>query len=273
MTGTTITNPLGHATTSVLSPQRGQTTTTTDPNGKITDLVYDPLGRLTSVWLPGRAKATQTANLKYAYTISQTAPNAVATSELRNNGTYTLTYELMDGLLRPRLTQAPAEGTAGGRVLTETVYDSRGLTTDTKGPYYATGAPDATMYAITDAQIPSATRVTYDGAGRPVTSALLANGTEKWHTTTTYGGDRTSTTPPTGGTPTTTLVDARGHTTQLWQYHGAAATGSAARRRRHQLRLHPGGAVGPRHRPGRQPVDLHLRPAWSPHRHPRPGQG
>lgn len=225
VTQTVTTNALGHASTSTLSPAWGSPTAEVDANGKRTDLSYDPLGRLTGAWLPGRAKAAGVSpQVKFDYLIDPTLPVAVGTHELRNDGSYTPSYALFDGLLRPRQTQTSAIG--GGRLLDTIVYDSRGLVTDNNGPSYSSSSPTTSLLAINDVDVTSQTRTSYDGAGRPTVQALRTRLTEKWRTTTSYGGDRVSVTPPAGGTPTTTIVDGRGRTSALRQYRGATASGA-----------------------------------------------
>lgn len=228
VTAVTTTNPLQHANTTTLDPARGMPIAEVDANNNRTDLLYDGLGRLVGVWMPGRAKATQTPNFAFRYAISKTAPAAVTSKELRNKDAYTYTdrITLFDGLLRPRQTQAPAEGGAGGRIITETRYDSRGLAVNQNGPFYASGAPATSILDVTDVQKEARNVVVFDGAARPTTKIFLSYGTEKWRTTTSYEGDRVSVTPPSGGTPTTTISDARGRVTALRQYKGATPAGA-----------------------------------------------
>ncbi len=228
VTQTKTTNPKNFSNTTAVDPAWGLAVTETDENDKRTDLAYDALGRLTGVWLPGRTRSSDPNNpgphLKFAYLVRANGPTAVSTSELRNNGTYTTSYALFDGLLRPRQTQAPSKDGAG-RVLTDTIYDTAGRVLDSNGPYYNTDAPGTDLYSVTDAQIPTQTRNSYDGAGRLTTSTFRVKNADKWRTITTYGGDRVSVDPPEGATATTTISDARGRSVALRQYHGAAPTG------------------------------------------------
>ena len=111
-------------------------------------------------------------------------------------------------------------------MLTDTLYDSRGLTYLTRAAYYNNAAaPGTTLLLSDDNQVPSATRVQFDGAERPVVSAYLKLNVEQWRTTTTYGGDHVDVTPPAGGTATSTFTDARGQITALHQYHAPTPTG------------------------------------------------
>ncbi|MGH3646393.1 MAG: hypothetical protein ACRDTM_04335 [Micromonosporaceae bacterium] len=227
VTAITTTNPKGHVSTKTLHPAWGNATVEEDANGRRTDLTFDSVGRLTAVWMPGRSKAGgATPNIKFGYTMSRTAPDVVTTEELRNNGSYTPSYVFYDGWQRPRQTQRPAPGAAGGRMITDTVFDSHGWVLDNTGPYYHSSSPSASWFELySDTQSPSQTRHSYDGAGRVTATAFRVLGEEKWRTTTSYGGDRVSVTPPAGATPTTTIADGRGRTIALRQYHGSTPTG------------------------------------------------
>jgi hypothetical protein len=140
--------------------------------------------------------------------------SAVGTSTLNAAGNYLTSYTLYDGLLRPRQTQSPSP--SGGRLLTDVFYDTVGRQVREHGSYYATGAPGTTLSTATDRQdVPNQTRLVYDGAGRVTASIFQPYTTERWRTTTAYGGDRVDTTPPSGGTVSSTVTDALGRTTAL----------------------------------------------------------
>jgi RHS repeat-associated protein len=224
----TVTNNLGHAATTDLAVAWGSPVDTVDANGARTDLSYDPLGRVTQVWLPGRAEASfpSTPNLSFAYQIGGTTrPTAVTTSKLVPTGGYATSVQIYDGLLRERQTQVQAPG--GGRVLTDTFYDSRGLAARSNDEYYNGDSAPSTAIFVPTAAVPGQTVTAFDGVGRPVSASFYQNGNLRWQTTTSYGGDRTSVTPPAGGTATTTVTDARGRTRQLMQYHGGVPGGAA----------------------------------------------
>ncbi|WP_374404787.1 RHS repeat domain-containing protein [Streptomyces sp. 35G-GA-8] len=206
-------------------PARGVATANVDANGKRTDAVHDGLGRVLKVWNPGWPKADHATqpSAEFAYTISKTAANSVATKTLEYDGSYATSYTLYDGLLRERETQSPAIGTKD-RVITETLYDTRGFTWKTYSPYYATGAPSKTLVTGADNKVPAATESLYDGAGR-ITAALSRTfGDEKWRTSSVYEGDRTTVIPPKGGTATTVITDARGRTTERLEYTNTQRT-------------------------------------------------
>ena len=228
VTRTVVTDAKGFATTSDLDPAWGATVAVADQNARRTDLGYDGLGRLTAVWLPGRDKASGALpDQKFAYTVRNSGgPTVVASSWLDTAGTgYRTQYTLYDGWLRERQTQAPAVG--GGRLLTETLYDSRGLAQKTRPAYFNANAPTGTLFLPTgDVAVPNQTVTSYDGAGRPTVAATQVDAVEKWRTATVYGGDHTDVTAPPGGTGTSTWTDGRDQITAVWQYHGNAASGA-----------------------------------------------
>jgi RHS repeat-associated protein len=235
-TATTVTGPPvkpGDTSTAMttitdLDPAWNLPITTIDAGGKRNDMDYDALGRLTKVWLANTSKAAgNVPNMAYAYMITKDAAVAVQTKTILPDDSTTTSYQIFDGLLRPRQTQAP--GPDGGRLITDTLYNSLGKTDRTYAAYYASGAPDRGLFGIDQpGDVESQTAYDYDGLGRVTTERLLTGngaGTEKWRTTTTYAGDRVSVDPPTGGTPTTTIADARGNVTEVRQYKGDTPTG------------------------------------------------
>ncbi len=222
---TTVTNPLGHVQTTTLEPAWGVPTATVDANGKRTDLAYDPLARLTAVWLPDRSRAGGASpNLRFSYRVSTAAPVVVTTDTLRDDGSYEPAYAFYDGRLRPRQTQTPAPD--GGRVVTDTFYDSRGLNAKSNAAYWNNSAAGTTLLTVTDNTVPGQTLTVYDGAERKTAEIFLSLGTEKWRTTTSYGGDRVTVDPPAGATSTTTITDADGNITELRQYTSGSPSGS-----------------------------------------------
>ncbi|MBB5867528.1 RHS repeat-associated protein [Allocatelliglobosispora scoriae] len=219
VTQTVDTNPRGWTTTTTVEPALGLMTSTVDQNGRRTDLAYDGLGRLTSAWLPGRVKGTDSANVVYEYLIRTDGANVVTTKQLNPTGGYTTSYNLFDGLVRQRQTQTASP--SGGRLLTDVFYDTAGRTVRSFAPYHdASGAPGTTIVAPVDEGItvPTQTRTVYDGAGRSVAEIFQPYNTERWRTTTKYGGDYTAVTPPEGGTGRLTIVDENGRTTELRQF-------------------------------------------------------
>ncbi|WP_433089088.1 polymorphic toxin-type HINT domain-containing protein [Dactylosporangium sp. CA-052675] len=220
VTQTVDTNPRGWTTTTTLEPAWGLATSTVDPNSRRTDLTYDGLGRMTGVWLPDRSKAANdTANMTYDYLIRTNGANAVTTKTLNPSGGYTTSYSLYDGLVRERQTQT--DSPSGGRLLTDVFYDTAGRQSRSFGVYHdASGAPGTTIVQPVDEglTIPSQTKLLYDGAGRQIAEIFQPYNTERWRTSTFYGGDYTAITPPAGGTGSLTRTDEDGRTTELWQF-------------------------------------------------------
>ena len=224
----TTTDPKGFVASSEVNPAWGSPETETDINGKVTSLAYDPLGRLVNVWLPTRAKATYPTypSMRFGYSITKTAPSVVTSQEILNTSTdvpsYVTRYEIFDGLLRPRQTQSPEASTGGGRIVSDSEYDSRGLAIRQNGPYYASGAPGSALVAITDVQKAVSHELTYDRAARLTQDRFMSAGVEKSKTITTYGGSFVTVDPPDGVQPTTTWTDAGGNTTSIRRYHGSS---------------------------------------------------
>jgi RHS repeat-associated protein len=235
VTTTTETSPLGWVKTTTHDPAWGHPVTTTDVNGRRIDLAYDGLGRLISVWLAGRDKATQTPNIAYEYLIRNNGPTVVTTRRLNPAGGYITSYKLHDNLLRLVQTQELDAAGGTGAVVTDTYYDTAGRAFKTHDAYVAFGQNNQPVPPGTDlfrptGTIPSQKLMLFDGAGREVAKIHQINappaspgGTEKWRTTTAYGGDRTDIVPPQGGTTTSRLTDAQGELVEVRQYHAGVA--------------------------------------------------
>ncbi|MGI5292113.1 RHS repeat domain-containing protein [Nonomuraea polychroma] len=213
------------AVTTTMDPAFPEPLSTTDVNGRKTEMTYDGFGRLTAVWMPGRVKGEDGPNVRFTYNIRNDGTSFVATESLKAGLNTQTSYALFDGFLRPRQTQEPAwlEGGRTGRVITDTIRDTRGLEVKRNGKYFdEQAAANGNLFAPTsgDAQIPSQTVLTYDGAGREIKSELYSQGralSSTWSTKTEHRGDHTVVLPPKGGTPTATFMDARNQTTELRQ--------------------------------------------------------
>ncbi|MEU6217225.1 polymorphic toxin-type HINT domain-containing protein [Streptomyces sp. NPDC047022] len=217
-TGATVTDPLSHTTTTVYDPLRELPTKVTDAAGYVSSAQIDALGRTTAVFKPGVTAATA----KYSYSVSNTAPTVVTTQTLNNDGsTYRTSETLYDALLRTRETQTATED--GGRDVTDTVYNTDGQVAKTAAPYYNKGTLSSTLVQAQDGDIPSETGFTYDGAGRKTAQTAYALGSQTWQTTYTYGGNFTTAVPPAGATAQSVITDARGRTTDLYQYHSGVS--------------------------------------------------
>ncbi|MFI0940473.1 RHS repeat-associated core domain-containing protein [Streptomyces sp. NPDC021020] len=221
-TQTVETNAAKQSTVTVLERLRGQKTQIYDANGKLTELTYDGLGRLTGVWLPNRSKGGgESANTTYTYHVDNATQSYVATSTLGLNNTRSTSYDIYDALLRPVQKQTPTP--IGGRLLTDTRYDSRGLVTATYADTYdSSTAPTGTYDRGEYGGTPTQHQFTFDAAGRTTADQLLVYGVPKWTTTTSYTGDSTAVSAPAGGSATRTVTDALGRTTQLREYSGGS---------------------------------------------------
>lgn len=220
LTKTIVTDSKGFRTVSFLDHRRGQPERVYDANLKKTEAAYDALGRLTEVWLPNRIRGSQSPNRKFAYHLSNTKQSWVSTSTLKKDGTtYNTSYAIADSLLRPLQTQSPTP--QGGRLLTDTRYDSRGLAYETYADIFDTSStPNGTYTRAEYGEAPTQTATAFDGAGRATTSTLYVYGVKKWSTTTGYTGDSTATTALQGGSATRTITDARDQTVETREYAG-----------------------------------------------------
>lgn len=208
-------------TTTDIDLARGVVAKQIDTNNNVTEYAHDALGRTTKIWAADR-RNTQTPTQEYVYTVDENKPVVIATKSLNNTGGQITSYQLLDGFLRERQTQAP--GPDGGSIITDTFYDERGLAAKSFAPYYVTDAPSTQLFKPENAlSVETQTRVTFDGMNRAVQTQQMAgngDGGQILSTTKTiYGGDRTTTIPPVGGTATTVLSDARGNITELRQLH------------------------------------------------------
>ncbi|MBD0739401.1 RHS repeat-associated core domain-containing protein [Streptomyces sp. CBMA29] len=214
-TSVTITDPKTYQTVTTYDPLRDLALQSTDAAGYVTKHQYDALGRVTADFKPGITAAAD----KHTYTISASGPSIVTTQTLNNdaNNTYRTSEVLYDTLLRQRETQAATQD--GGRLITDTVYNTDGLQASTTDPYYNGSPLSAVIDPAQSGDVPSETGYLYDGAGRQTAAISYKLATETWRTTTVYGGNVTTTLPPQGGVPQSTFTDARGNTTAEYQYH------------------------------------------------------
>jgi RHS repeat-associated protein len=221
-TSVLVTDPMGHTTTTTYDPLRDLELSNKDSASYVTSGQYDTLGRLTAVFKPGIDVAATT----YSYTVSNGGPSVVDTNTLEDNGSYRVSETLYDSMLRARETQLQAQAVmtdgsvVAGRDITDTVYNREGSISETTDPYFADGAVSSTYVKAQPGQTPSKTDYTYDGDGRnTVTTAIALGDVHTWQTTLSYGGNSVTTVPPAGGVPTTAITDARGNTSDMYQYH------------------------------------------------------
>ncbi|MFJ8104610.1 polymorphic toxin-type HINT domain-containing protein [Streptomyces sp. NPDC096132] len=215
-TGASVTNAKNQSTSTTIDPTRGLTLTSTDANG-ITDTVrYDALGRITEVWQHNRA-TTAPADAKYTYTVSQTGQSGTTTQALNDSLGYVTSYTLVDSLGRTRQSQTPTP--QGGRLITESFYDSHGWVWKKNNAYWdSTTLPALAVASVQDSQVPNQNRYTFDGLGRVAIDDSEQYSVLKQRTTTVYSGDATTVIPPDGGTVKTTRTDPLGRTTEVDSY-------------------------------------------------------
>jgi RHS repeat-associated protein len=232
--GTTITTT--HVSSQTLAPSRALVLTATDQNGVTATEQYDALGRLTSVWKDGRA-TTSTANITYAYTVTNVANDptkvsGIVTQTLNEESNYVPSVTIYDSLGRVRQTQTLGTTPSGdGRLVTDTLYDSRGWTAQVTHAYYdSSSLPALSLFTVPANQAHNVDQYTYDGAGRQVEDTSVDTNTAVSTTVTVYNGDATTVipgipaTPASGAIPATagvvqtTAVNPVGQTTSLTEY-------------------------------------------------------
>jgi RHS repeat-associated protein len=231
--GTVVTTT--HVSSQTLDPTRDLTLTSTDQNGVVTTEQYDALGRLTSVWKDSRP-VSDTANITYAYTVSDTSVSGVVTETLNEEGNQVPSVTIYDSLGRVRQTQTFATTPTGvGRLISDTLYDSRGWVSQVNTDYYDdSSTPVLSLVQPANQNPPDAVPdqdfYVYDGIGRQVEDISENDGTVVSSTVTVYNGDSTTVIPgipgaaasgqipADAGTVQTTQVNPLGQTTALVQY-------------------------------------------------------
>jgi RHS repeat-associated protein len=222
-TGATVTDPLGHATTTTFAPARAVPLTTTDINGVVTTKRFDALGRISAVWQASRSTA-QPANYLYTYDLTVSGPLAVTTKKMNDSLGYSTSVVIYDALLRERQTQTVTP--QAGRLVSDTFYDSRGWASARyDGWWDPQDLPGTALVSAADLhrQVPSQALYTYDGLGRVVQEVRAKDGLAVSMTTTVFNGDRTTVVPPSGGVVRTTVVDHMGRTVAVDEYSVAPA--------------------------------------------------
>ncbi|MCX5613492.1 polymorphic toxin-type HINT domain-containing protein [Streptomyces sp. NBC_00047] len=226
----TATNALGHTVSTKVDPARGSVLEATDANGRKVTTAYDELGRSTKVWTPSQ-KLTDKPAYTFDYQIDEEKTPAVTTRALKDDGTYSTSIAIYDGLLRPRQTQT--EGPGGALLVTDTLYSANGTVAQTNNGYLADDHIKTELFVPKSVtEVHNSTRTAYDGLGRAVRTTTVEKGTDKQSTITQYGGDWTltrSAMSPTGATPlpgsraVKTTTDALNRTTLVEHYTSTAA--------------------------------------------------
>ncbi|WP_093742803.1 polymorphic toxin-type HINT domain-containing protein [Streptomyces sp. DvalAA-14] len=215
-TGQKVVNAKSQTATVTFAPTRALALTSTDANGITTTKHYDAAGRTTSVWLDSRPTSAP-ANDTSVYTVSGTSLSGVTTSTLNDNLGYATSVTVYDSFGRTRQTQTPTP--QGGRLVTESFYDSWGLVRKTNNAYWDPGTtPALALASAQDSIIPSQDLYTYDGLGQVVTDESDKYSVAQETTTTVYNGDTTTVIPPPGGVINATTTDPLGRTTVTKEY-------------------------------------------------------
>ncbi|WP_433169478.1 RHS repeat domain-containing protein [Kribbella sp. CA-247076] len=223
VTKMTETAPNGLQASEEYEPAWGEQIATTQADGTRAEAALDPLGRTAKVWNPGHPKATSPADVEFEYLLRGDASSAVVTKTRLGDNRYDVVYELYDGLQRLRQTQEATP--AGGRLVTDYRYDSRGKQSILSGPYYAEGPPSQEILYVDDAVVPKQEVTVWDGAERPTAQIFRSEGQERYRTGHQVTATRQSIDPPQGQAPTTRITDARGWLTELRHYHGETWSG------------------------------------------------
>ncbi|NUT36389.1 MAG: RHS repeat-associated core domain-containing protein [Hamadaea sp.] len=220
-------NALGHVTKAGFDPGHGVQIYQIDPNDNRTDMEYDSLGRLRKVWtaIHGKSANPTTPVLTYDYAITKDKSTVITTRAINNDGSYRVTHELYDGLLRLRQTQSPSDG---AWLLTDSLMTGTGKQKRMTGAYLVAGATfgDRPIVVAPGAQQGS-NRYVYDGADRQTAETFAVGTTDHWQSTKVYLGDRVHIDPPNGNVATTEVSDAQGNITEIWQYHLPGPVGDA----------------------------------------------
>ncbi|MFI1188670.1 ricin-type beta-trefoil lectin domain protein [Streptomyces californicus] len=213
----TTENSLGHEQIDELEPGRGTTVKSTDANKHVSHSSYDPLGRLKEAWGPGRTpSASAVPDFAATYTTPASEPPYITTTSRGHGGRVETSVTLFDGLGRERQSQEQATG--GGRLITDTLYNTSGEVWQTNNAYFAKGKPTGGLFTpLADTAIPNATRYTYDGLGRVLQEMPLLRGVETPARATqyTYAADHSTVINPSGSASYRVYSDALGRTARV----------------------------------------------------------
>jgi RHS repeat-associated protein len=224
----TTVNALGQKTVTVPTLPFGTPYSVEDPNGNVTGTRYDAAGRLIQVLQPslagGQGDTTLTQTFQYKLTFKGTdriseVPEVISSQLLDTQNQvdrWLTSYAYLDGYGRTRQTDTASPGLPGGRIVTVTSYDARGLTAATSLPFTDDEPAGSGIGYFAPDAIPSLTTTTYDAVQRPVQVNLVSDGKTRWFTGYRYAADVTILTPPSGGA-TATWTDGHGRTARIQQ--------------------------------------------------------
>jgi YD repeat-containing protein len=178
-----IQNSLGHTIQKTYDYRFGKVLTETDPNGNTTTYEYDVFGRITKITNPNDTNSTYGTITYYYLDFGTVGSQRIVTyaTEQSGTGNYIRSETYFDGLGRTIKTRS--EGPDGKVIVTEAVYNQRGLIEYESLPYFE------------GSETPRWTYYEYDPIGR-LTKITYPDGT---FTTTNYLKG------------TLTYIDANGH--------------------------------------------------------------
>ncbi|MFF8594423.1 polymorphic toxin-type HINT domain-containing protein [Streptomyces sp. NPDC015220] len=239
----TETNALGQSEIREIEPGRGTTWKSTDTNNHVTQAEFDPLGRLEKAWAADRTPSdTAVPDFRAVYTVPEykenedRKPSYVTTYTRGYNDRVETSVTLYDGLGRERQTQEEADG--GGRLITDTLYNSSGEVWQTNNAYLTYEAEPGELFTPeADTQVPNITRYTYDGSGRvlqetpvlkvedPLTHETRSQEVPERATKYEYGLDWSKVDNPTGTSDYRVFTDALGRTSRVDTFNPDAPGG------------------------------------------------
>ncbi|GAA3619449.1 hypothetical protein GCM10023079_06350 [Streptomyces chitinivorans] len=219
-------NSLGHQQVRELEPGRAVAVRTTDANGHVSHAEFDPLGRLARAWKPGRTPSeTAVPDFEAVYATPAGEPPYITTRARGHENRIETSVTLYDGLGRERQVQEQATG--GGRLITDTLYNTSGEVWQTNNAYFAEGKPEGELFTpLADTAVPNATRYTYDGLGRVLQEMPVLRGedTPSRATGYTYAEDHSTVVNPKGAASYRVYTDALGRTTRVDTFTDAGRT-------------------------------------------------
>lgn len=217
-------NSLGHEQTQEIEPGRAVTLRVTDANKHVTTSQYDALGRLRKAWSADRP-ITAVPDFEATYHTGASVVPHVVTRTRGHEDKIETSVTFYDGLGRERQTQEAATG--GGRLITDTLYNSSGEIWKTYNAYYTAKSPGETLFfPEADTTVPNATRYTYDGLGRVLTETPIFRGTADPARATSYeyGADYSTVINPEGAASYRVFSDANGRTSRIDTFTDTART-------------------------------------------------
>jgi RHS repeat-associated protein len=219
---TTVTNHLGHKTTTTWFRPRQAPETTIDARGAKTSFAYDALGRTRTVHRPTEQGGSPSYEFSYDLDPDKARPGVVRTRRLQDTTRYVDSWVLHDSWLRPR--QAHVLSPESGKVIvTDTRYEGRGLVAATSQPQALAGTAGTGLFPIPAGGWANDETTAYDEVRRPVWQISWTGGAARRSVVTDYTYDSVTTTPqPLAGGVVRTVSDAHGRVIRMEERDGNA---------------------------------------------------